>query len=162
MLHYREMIYKIMYVELSIWYRISMKYWHEATYDVICHWCLMFFIFSPAGKDVGAAGVARSSHAGLLRPRPGLRRRHCFLQLQQAWQQLPLWCNAGLRHQLRYLHPGHFSCVCCPGVQSKRNEWEVCCRVSASYLNKTLHDMSLFSSYYYCNHSLTHPSSPHV
>lgn len=81
---------------------------------------------SPAGEDAGAPGVERSRHAGLLRPRSGLRRRHRLLQLQQERQQLPLRRCAGLHHQLRHLHLGHLGGVCRAGLQSERHEREVC------------------------------------
>lgn len=100
---------------------------------------LFFFFFlvlmSPAGEDVGAAGVERSGHAGLLRPRAGFRRRHRVLQLQQERQQLSLWRCAGFHHQLRHLHLGHLGGVCCPGLQSEHHEWEMCCWVSTSNRN---------------------------
>lgn len=106
-------------------------------YFIFLHRSLTFVPFlSSAWKDVGATGVERGSHAGLLRSWAGLRRRHRVLQLQQAWQQLPLWRSAGLHHQLCDLHPGHFSRVCCPGLQGECHEREVCCRVSVSPCNK--------------------------
>lgn len=127
-----------------------------------CNRCLelrlnsnLFLLFS-AGDHAGGQGLAWGSHAGLFRAGSRVRWRHCLLQLQQARQQLPLWCRLGVFYQFLHFCAGHPGGVCRVGLQSQYHEQQMCCNVSIrlQHLQQQVHWSTCFRQYFFILQSL--------